>query len=372
MTSMTSQHSPRRRTDSGLTLVEMLVAISVIGLIATVIAAVVGAAVRNNPAVELRTDTAHTLQGVITWLPQDIDSTPPTGFDIAATTASGCAESPGTNLLRLEWTERLGGVTTTFVANYRWVVGEEEHIVRVTCNGSGSSDLGNTRVSKASGPLTPMPAGWVPGTLPAAISIATDPVSGDVTLVTFEVKTLEGEVLHVDAAPKNPANTLPPTTLDGAPPAATTVLATTTTTTTLPAVTTTVAGTTTSTTTSTTTTTTLPPCVLQTATMSRTQIANTDPNGNGNASTNVGVLKVALTITAQVTGYCTGLVANASTGAPNGELFRNFSTTNGTTYTVTFPGYPQGSSELWKDGNRTITFTSPTGGPYGSVTLNVR
>lgn len=371
MSSMTSHNPTRRRTDPGLTLIEMLVAISVIGLIATVIAAVVGAALANNPAVELRADTARTLKGVVTWLPQDIDSTPPTGFDIGSTTASGCTESPGTNLLHLEWTERLGGVTTTFVANYRWVVGEEERIVRVTCNGPGSSGLGNTRVSNASGPLMPMPVGWVPGSLPAAVSIATDPVSGDVTLVTFEVQTMEGEILHVDAAPKNPANTLPPTTLDGAPAAATTVLATTTTTT-IPEVTTTVEGTTTSSTTSTTTTTTLPPCVLQSATMSDTQIGNTDPNGNGNSSTNVGVLKEALTITAQVTGYCTGLLANASTGAPNGELFHNFSTTNGTTYTVTFPGYPQGSSELWKDGNRTITFTSPTGGPYGSVTLNVK
>ena len=369
---MTSHHSHRRRTDAGLTLVEMLVAISVIGLIATVIAAVVGAAVKNNPAVELRTDTAHTLQGVVTWLPQDIDSTPPTGFDMGSTTPSGCAESPGTNLLHLQWTERLGGVTTTFVANYRWVVDEEEHIVRVTCNWSSSSGLSETRVSNASGPLTPMPASWVPGTLPAAVSIETDPVSGDVTLVTFEVQTMEGEILHVDAAPKNPANTLPPTTLGGSPPPATTVLATTTTTTTVPAVTTTVEGTTTSSTTSTTTTTTLPPCLLQTVTMSNTQIANTDPNGNGKSSTNVGVLKVALTITAQVTGYCTGLVANASTGAPNGELFHNFSTNDGFTYTVTFPGYPQGSSELWKDGNRTITFTSPFGGPHGSVTLNVR
>lgn len=345
---------------------------SVIGIIATVISAVVGAALTNNPAVELRADTAHTLKGVVTWLPQDIDSTPPTGFDIGPGSASGCAESPGTNLLRLEWSEMLGGVTTRYIANYRWVSGAEHRILRVTCSGPASGALANSMVMNVSGPLKPMPSGWAPGQLPAAVSVSTDLVSGEITLVTFEVQTLEGEILHLDAAPKNPADTLPPTTLEGSPGAATTVLATTTTTTTLPAVTTTIAGTTTTTSTSTTTTTTLPPCQVNSASMNYTQLANTPVNGNGSSGTNVGVLKKALTITVQVSGYCVGLEARAITGAPNGELFRNFSSTNGTTYTVTFPGFPQGSSELWKDGNRVISFYSPTGGPYGSVTLLVK
>ncbi|MFZ4721448.1 MAG: hypothetical protein ACOYMR_18625 [Ilumatobacteraceae bacterium] len=99
---------------------------------------------------------------------------------------------------------------------------------------------------------------------------------------------------------------------------------------------------------------------------------NTDPNGNGNAAVNVGVLTSAVSVIATVSGQCSGLDARATTGAPNGELFRNFGKTNATTFTVTFPGYPQGSSELWMDGNRVINVYSPTGAVLGSVTLVVK
>lgn len=104
--------------------------------------------------------------------------------------------------------------------------------------------------------------------------------------------------------------------------------------------------------------------------MSSSSIKNTDPNGNGNSSTGVGVLATSLTVSVTTTGFCNGLEARASTAAPNGELFHNFSATP-TGYSVTFAGYPA-SSELWADGDRVIKFYSPTGGPYGSVTLTVK
>lgn len=372
----------RRTRSDGFTLVEVLVSMSVMGLIATVISSVVVVALKNNPAVQLRTDSALTLQGITTWLPQDVDSTPPDGFDTVATSASGCGDSPGVNVLRMQWSENISGTLTQFIANYRYVASATQSIIkRVSCRGTGSFPLGNTVVQRVTGPLAAMPPAWVPGQLPVRVTIVPDSV-GDVALVTVELLSANNQLLLVEAAPKNPANTLPPVQSDGMGLPVFTVLATTTTTspptTTIdPSVTTTTdpAATTTTSTTTTTipvTTTTVAPCVITSATMSSGSIKNTPPDGNGNSQITVGVLAAPLTITVQTTGYCTGLIASPERGAPNGELFRNFNTSNGSTYTALFPGYPQGSSELWADGNRTITFSSAAGGPYGSVTLEVK
>lgn len=358
----------RATADRGFTLVELVMAIAIMGLISTVIAAVITTAFRNNPMAEIRTDTAHTLKGLVTWLPQDVDSTPPTGFDLSSTAASGCTSSPGTSLLRMEWQESVNGTTTRYVANYRWLAGTSfDTLVRVTCSGVGAGPLGNSRVLNASGPLKKMTGAWVPGAMPAAVAIQYDEV-GDVTLVTFDIETQEGSVMHVDAAPKNPSHTLPPTTAETVVGGATTIPATTTT---VPSgTTTTVTGTTTTTTPATTTT--VPPCAVVGASSNFASVKNTDPNGNGKAAVNVGVLADAFTVTVTVSGVCSGLDARAATGAPNGELFHNFTMTGANTFQVTFPGYDQGSSELWADGARVISFYSPSGAVLGSTNLEVK
>lgn len=372
MIAVSHRHPGARRSERGFTLIELVMSIAVMGLICTVIAAVITTAFRNNPMVEIRTDTAHTLKGLVTWLPQDVDSTPPNGFDLSPTVASGCTSNPGKSVLRMEWSEIVNGTTTRYVANYRWLSGTNtDSIVRVSCSGTGAGPLGNTKTLAASGPLTKMLAGWTAGSLPVAVAIQRDETN-DVVLVTFDVQTAAGDIMHVDSAPKNPAHTLPPTTADVVAGTATTVLATTTTvapTTTVAGSTTTAAGTTT---TSSTTTTTLPPCTVTAKTQNLASVKNTDPNGNGKAAVGVGVLSTALTINLTVSGFCTSIDARAVTGAPNSELFRNFNKLSATSFTVTFPGYVEGSSELWADGVRTITFYSPTGAVLGSTTLDVK
>ena len=367
---MTTNPSAR---DEGFTLVELLISIALIGILMPVLAASFTVVLRTTPSVGERTDNAHTLQGIVTWLAQDIDSTPPTGFDFDPTTPSGCTVSPGTNLLRLEWSENAGSGLVRYVANYRHVlVGSSYFIQRVTCRGVGAGLLGNAVARSASSALPPIPSGWVAGQLPFRV-IATKNVAGDVTIVSFEVQTLTGQIVRTDSAPKNPANTLAPTSTEPTPTAPATTTATTTTTT-VPTTTTTdpsVSTTTSTTSTTSSTTTTAPPCVILTRLLSATSKKNTDPNGNGNSATNVGVLADPVTLTVTTSGSCTGLEARATTGAPNGELFRNF-TAAGTTQTVTFPGYPQGSSELWADGDRAIAVYSASGGPHASVTLEVK
>jgi prepilin-type N-terminal cleavage/methylation domain-containing protein len=365
----------RSSRDRGFTLVELLISLTLMGTIAAVATAVISTTIRTSPVAADATDEARTVQGIVTWLPQDVDSTPPTGFDTNPATSSGCTQSSGVNLLHMAWTEDIGGGLVRYFANYRHVVVDgRPEVHRVTCSGVGSGPFGTTADLRVSAELPPLPVGWTAGSMPFAVTVAYNAMD-ETTVVSVAVLTLKGDVVRIDAAPKNPANTLPTTTTVAV--SATTSTSTTSTapptTTTVPSSTTTVAGsTTTSTTTTTTTTTTLPPaCVVTSASISPASIKNTDPNGNGNSATNVGVLSTPATITVITTGYCTGLEARASTGAPNGELFRNFSS-SGATYTVVFPGYPQGSSELWADGSRVISFYSPTGGPYGSVTLEVK
>ncbi|MFZ9629308.1 MAG: PulJ/GspJ family protein [Ilumatobacteraceae bacterium] len=359
-------HRSRRTTslrgvgDRGFTLIELLVSLTLIGIIATVVASTIVITLRANPVTEERTDVARTLQGLVTWLPQDVDSTPPTGFTTTASAPSGCTTSQGTNLLLLQWTEKIYSATTTFVANYRhWTNSKgESFITRTTCRGTGAKPLGNTVVALASAPLPALPAGWNAGDSPIRVTISRED-NDDVSLVEFEVTTLDGKVLTIDSAPKNPAHTLAPFVVA----TSTTVAGTTTSTTS-----TTVAGTTT---TVQTTTTTVPACAILTSSLPAS-VFNTSPNGNGRSSTNVGVLQTALTVTVTTNGRCAGLEARPSTGAPNSELFRNFTTTDGITFTVTFPGYDQGSSEMWADGSRTISLYTPLGGPFATLTVQIR
>ena len=136
--------TPATPRDSGFTLVELLVSVALMGVLMPVLAGAFTVVMRTTPSVEDRVDNAHTLQGVVTWLAQDIDSTPPSGFDLGASTPSGCTLSPGTNLLRLEWSENIGAGTVRYVANYRHVlVGSSYYIQRVTCRGTGAGPLGN-------------------------------------------------------------------------------------------------------------------------------------------------------------------------------------------------------------------------------------
>lgn len=368
----------RTRRDDGFTLIELVVSIAMIGIIVPVLAAAFSVIVRTTPSVSDRTDDARTLQGVVTWLPQDVDSTPANGFDTNPAAASGCTASPGTNLLRMEWSEDVGTGLIRYVTNYRHVlVGSSYYIQRVTCSGVGAGPLGGTSARGASSAMPELPPGWAAGQLPFRVNITRDAVTNEVTVVSFEVQTLTGKILRIDSAPKNPANTLPPTTTGPVPTAPVTTTTTVpTTTTTVPSGTTTTvpSGTTTTaapTTTVPATTTTLVPCQVLTATLSPASRRNTPPDGNGNSATGVGVLADSVTLSITTSGVCTGLEARPLRGAPNGQPFRNFSP-SGAGYIVVFDGYPQGSSELWADGFRPITIHDAAGGPYATVTLEVR
>jgi prepilin-type N-terminal cleavage/methylation domain-containing protein len=198
--------------DRGFTLPELLICVVVIGTIATVLVGVTAVVLRSTPSAEARAQDARSMMGLVTWLPQDVDSTPPTGFDTAPGTSSGCNISPGANLLRMQWTEKTSATTNTFVANYRHVptaVGLSR-IQRVTCSGTGSGPYANGVALNVTSDLPALPSGWTQGSPPVAVTMSA--LDGTVRLVKFEITTLDGELVKIDSAPKNPALTLPSTT----------------------------------------------------------------------------------------------------------------------------------------------------------------
>jgi prepilin-type N-terminal cleavage/methylation domain-containing protein len=201
---------PKRR-DGGFALPEVLISIVIMSTIATVMASVVAVVLRNAPTTEARADDSRTLKGLVTWLPQDVDSTPPSGFSVDPDAESGCSVNPGTNLLRMQWSETAGSQTIIYIANYRHVAsGVGYRIQRVTCSGTGAFPFANGFAQNVTSELPGLPTGWTPGNPPVAVSITNGP-TGEVELVTFKVQTLDGKEVRTDAAPKNPDDSLPTT-----------------------------------------------------------------------------------------------------------------------------------------------------------------
>ena len=214
---MSTRPLDRSRTDSGFTLPEVLITVVVLGIIMAVLGGVFSVYLRSTPTTEARAEDARSVMGLVTWLPQDVDSTPATGFDVDPSATSGCSLNPGINLLRMEWSEKIGSVTTTYIANYRHVSSATgARVVRITCSGVTSPPFASGNEQNLTSELPLLPGGWAPGDAPAAVSIIrtipADPTS-PVELVTMELTTLDGDTVRTDSASKNPAATLPSTTL---------------------------------------------------------------------------------------------------------------------------------------------------------------
>ena len=170
-------------------------------LVGSVIAMVVVTSMKTAPVVTSRADGAVAVQGLTTWLPPDVDSAVPGQFDVDPAKASGCSGADeGINLLHLSWDERFNSTTTNYVADYRFVTtAEGGQIVRVGC--SGSPSLGAASTLTMSGKLST--------TVPTVTPIDTNS-DGLNDQVTFKIETLSGEIAYIDAATKNPDETLPP------------------------------------------------------------------------------------------------------------------------------------------------------------------
>jgi hypothetical protein len=200
--------------------VEVLVVVVLMGIVATVITAATTIILRTQGPTNERVNETRSLHGLNTWIGQDASSTAPGDFDLAGAATTSCTTGdPGTNLVRMTWTEDTGSAVT-YMASYRFVDrgGEGFRIERHSCSGAGAGPYGNGVIQNLTGELSATPPVVTPRNGPL----------GTIG-VRIEVFAASGESIFVDGDSRNPAETLPPTTTTS------TTTTTTTTTTTLPA-----------------------------------------------------------------------------------------------------------------------------------------
>ncbi|MEQ8436457.1 MAG: prepilin-type N-terminal cleavage/methylation domain-containing protein [Ilumatobacter fluminis] len=144
----------RTKRDQGMTLIELLVTIAVLGLIATVIAAAVTVVLRQSPETIARADSARWEQNLGTWLPADLSSAefpadsdgdgipddPSEAIDFAGYEPCGTAECTwGDNVAHFSWSD--GGVDVDVSYRYGEDPGPYE-LRRVECrNGASCSSI---------------------------------------------------------------------------------------------------------------------------------------------------------------------------------------------------------------------------------------
>ena len=180
-----------KTNDRGFTLPEVLIAVTLIALLASVVTMAIITSIRTAPSVASRADSSIAVQGITTFLPPDVDSTAPGEFDTAAGTPSGCSGTDaGVNVVHMTWYEEFAGSTTTFVANYRFVPdGTGGIIQRVSC--SGQFALGAPTVMNMTARLS--------ATLPV-VDLYDSNGDGDIDQLKITIETYSGDVVYIDAA----------------------------------------------------------------------------------------------------------------------------------------------------------------------------
>lgn len=205
---MTRRHDvrPGRRADRGMSLVEILVAVSIMGLLAASLSLIVVTALRLAPDAEARGDDANALLTLTAFMPEDVNSTPAGGFEFGKGLGSGCSTTrPGVNLVRMTWDE-VTTSTTTYVAAYRYEDdGDGHRIVRYTCRAGQAP-----RVADMSDPLTPIDeATWTAGSAPVAVAPHAD-AAGVFDGLTFDIDTPNGDTFTLEMRTNDLDEVLPP------------------------------------------------------------------------------------------------------------------------------------------------------------------
>jgi prepilin-type N-terminal cleavage/methylation domain-containing protein len=205
--------------DSGLTLVELVIVIAVMGIVMVVLSATFVVISRSNPASEARTDGARALLGLSAWLPEDVTSTipgdaPAGGFGFGADV---CASGQGAPLVGLTSLDTATGVThgRDYLLTIR---NGAPAVVRVTCENGGSMTS-----NYVTGPLSEVSD--CPGTTaPAPAWVVPIDESGTTIGLRFFV-LVDCDVVELNATSNNPnepalpppGTALPPTTTSSLP-----------------------------------------------------------------------------------------------------------------------------------------------------------
>ena len=201
---------------TGFTLTEILIVIALTGIMSAALAAAFSVIVRTTPDTTQRITDARSLKGLVTWLPQDVDATPPRGFDDSPWTwpCGGPPPVNSFNVVAMSWTE-FGNLTTEYHASYRYEydTGVEAWVMaRYSCENTDTA----TRHSMTSelpiwDPVSPpafvemcsVAIDAVTGSCPIT-AVVTDPTEEPVKSMKVTVTLLDGTPYTIDAAAKNP------------------------------------------------------------------------------------------------------------------------------------------------------------------------
>lgn len=141
-----------RGADRGLTLVEMLIVVSLLGLVMFVIAAAFITILRVTPSTHYRIDDARSTRGLQTWLARDIASTPPHDYDpttgtgyvdgsstpsTAGVPAGDVCTTSGTHVLFMAWTDQGVSYRSQYTIEGDATNGYE--VVRTICGGDNGT-----------------------------------------------------------------------------------------------------------------------------------------------------------------------------------------------------------------------------------------
>lgn len=197
--------------DAGFTLIEILIAMIVLGIVMSTLAAAMSIVFSVLPDAEDRLDDARATRTLGTWLAQDTISTPPFVGEQAQGGMIKMSDDPansndcggaGVNLLHLQWTQDASR-PQTFVANYRFVDGPNGAVIhRYACASEGAGPF----VTSRGGVVT---SGLRSGITPV-VAFDLDDATGGVVRVKFFLTGDEGESVRVDTSSRNPADFFTP------------------------------------------------------------------------------------------------------------------------------------------------------------------
>lgn len=141
---MSSNDLPGRcLRDRGVTLTELLITITIAGIVTSVLAGGIVMFLRNEASVSRRVDQTRGLQQLVNYFPADVAS----AQTIAVDGGADACGTDGTPVLHLGWTETFDTTTRTWRVSYRSTVLEESRLTRFACEEGSSVPTSTVQVA---------------------------------------------------------------------------------------------------------------------------------------------------------------------------------------------------------------------------------